>query len=278
MLVNLLSYVRAAWHLRGYRPKKVTLRSINHWVKQFPREYREYLLRLLANVRFVSEEETIRHLLELNAAVLRSLEADGVPIKRVIYVTTDTAASSSEVMLNLLRDRANLERRGARIIASRDAFGIQDATKQIGTGAIIYVDDFAGSGKQFTTSRNAVAQYAAGVFSEFFLLPCICEEALSAVEEAGVVVRAGFVHRKSERPLHEEGVMLEADVRERVCALSKERFGKRKDWMGFGGLATNVVFYRNAPNNTPLIFRGHLGQRPCHGVIPRADDLEVPSS
>ena len=268
-------YIRAYRRLREYKPTEVTLGCLWRWAKQFPQEQRGDLIRLAANLRFVSERETIGFLVELNREILRALRADGVAPEQIIYVTTDKPGSSSEVMLNLLRDRENLELRKFKFVHSRDTIGVREATRKIGVGAIIYVDDFAGTGKQFRRSHKLVAQYLVGSFSEFFLLPCMCEEALSRVTEIGVEACAGFVHCRSERPLLEECGFLTSERREALVELSRDRLGRRKVSLGFDGLATNVVFYRNAPNTTPLIFRGNRGQKPLCGIVPRFDDLGV---
>ncbi len=275
---HLPAYIRAFWKLRGYEPQRATFRGLLGWVRQFPPQYRADLIRLAANLRFVSEQETIKSLVWLNRGVLRALEADDVTIGRVIYMTTDSAGSSSGVMLNLLRDRGNLERRGARFLHSRDANGIRKTTTALGSGAIIYVDDFAGTGKQFTRSREAVADEVVGAFSEFFLLPCICEEASSKIRALGVEPRATIVHKRSERPLLRESGLLSSERLEGLLALSGQHWGPPRKSLGFKGLATNVVLYRNAPNTTPLIFRGHLEQQPLRGIVPRFDDLPVENS
>ncbi len=266
-------YFLAAWRLRLYEPRKVTLRGLLRWAHQFPREYRADLVRLAANITFVSKERTAQLLVELNDEVLAALRTDGVSLDQVIYITTDSAASSSGVMLNILRDRANLERRGATFLHSTDGGGIHEKTKKIEYGALIYVDDFAGTGKQFVRSRERAAEFVAGSFSEFFLLPCICEEALTRIKESGVAPRPGFVHQKSERPLLEECNTLPDVRRKQLVELCYRFWGRRKVSLGFDGLATNVVFYRNAPNTTPLLFRGNLGQEPFRGIVPRFDDL-----
>ena len=178
-------------------------------------------------------------------------------------------------MLNLLRDRANLERRKAVFLHHTEADKIQQTTMRLREGAIVYVDDFAGTGKQFMRSRKNVAEYVVGAFSEFLLLPCICEEAKRRIEQAGVETQSGYVHNRSERPLSSHSDLLNENIREKIIDLSNEHWGRRVA-MGFDGLATNVVFYRNAPNTTPLLFRGHIGQHPYSGIVPRFDELTNP--
>ena len=265
----------AARRLRCYQPKKVTFLAVLHWAHQFPEKYRTELVRLVANIRFVSEDETICHLVALNGKVLEALKADGLSAKSVIYITTDTAASSSSVMLDLLRNRANLERKGARFLHSGEGEAIHEATMELERGAIIYVDDFAGTGKQFAKTRTRVADYIAGVFSEFFLIPCICEEAYKICKEMGVQAESGFIHKRNQRPFLKESLLLSQEQREEMISVFREKFGQAKPIMGFAGLATNVVFYRNAPNTTPLVFRGSLEQQPVHGILPRFDDLNL---
>ena len=265
--------VQAAYKLRGYQPKRVTLRAVMLWARQFPKGYRNELVRLVAKFQFVSEEETARHLVELNRKVLNALKEDGLSEKNVIYIATDTAGSSSGVMLDLLRRRANLERAGAKFLHSGEGEAIQRKTMQLQNGAIIYVDDFAGTGKQFSRSRKRVAEYITGGFSEFFLVPCICEEAIEQCKKIGVQVESGLVHMRRQRPLHSESVFFSSEKRNELLRICREKIGAGKPVLGFNGLATNVVLYRNAPNTTPLVFRGNLGQQPVHGILPRFDDL-----
>ena len=264
---------QAARKLRGYEPKNVTLREVMRWAGQFPKRYRNELVRLVARFRFVSKEETARHLVGLNRKVLDSLKEDGLSEKNVIYITTDTAGSSSSAMLDLLRRRANLERAGAIFLHYVEGEEIQRKTLQLQYGAIIYVDDFAGTGKQFSRSRQRVAEYITGGFSEFFLVPCICEEAIEQCKKIGVQVESGFVHSRSQRPLHSQSEFLSPNKRKELLRICRKKIGAGKPILGFDSLATNVVLYRNAPNTTPLVFRGNLRQQPVHGILPRFDDL-----
>lgn len=174
-------------------------------------------------------------------------------------------------MLNMLRDSANLERRGAQFLDANDMAGLVNKTYELGSGAIIYVDDFSGSGKQFIRSRKRVASFVTGAFSEFFLAPCMCEEAIKKVEEEGVQPVPGMIHGKFERPLYKETSYFEDDVKQELVGLCKAI--NKKAGLGFCELATMVILYRNAPNTVPLLFRGSLSQSPYFGIFPRHDDL-----
>ena len=267
--------MRVANQLRGYKPQPITPSGVLRWVRQFPIDLQIELVKLAANLRFLSETETTSWLVSLNNGVLERLRDDDIDISSVIYVSTDTPGSSSGVMLNLVRDHANLERRRAIFLHHTEAGKIQKATMRLKRGAIVYVDDFAGTGKQFMRSRKNVAEYVVGAFSEFLLLPCICEEAKERIEQAGVETQSGFVHHRSERPLLNGSDLLDRNAREEIIALSEEQWGRRVA-LGFDGLATNVIIYRNSPNTTPLLFRGHIGQEPCLGIVPRFDERSKP--
>jgi hypothetical protein len=268
-------YARIFWKIlfqfREYKPKAVNLLSVWEWLSQFPKPWRRHLFLLLDKIDFISEKEAIRNLIELNNNIIKRLEVEGVRFDRIIYIASDTAASSSHIMLGLLRDNENLERKGAKLISSRDAHFIQEITSQIGTGAIIYVDDFAGTGKQFTRNRKWSAQFIFGAFSEFFLAPVICEEAFHRIEDVGVVPITNNIYKINQRPLHSDCRMLSDSDRSGIVELCMKI--NPKEGLGFNKLATMIVFYRNAPNTTPLIFRGSLKQSPYKGIFPRTDDL-----
>jgi hypothetical protein len=174
-------------------------------------------------------------------------------------------------MLNMLRDRGRLERKGFHFIDWNNVKGFSDATSELEQGAIVYVDDFSGSGHQFCHVRNYLSQYIVGTFAEFFLLPCICEEALAQLDEQGVQPVAQMRLLKIDRPLHPDSTILKSTTKNRLteicCQIDKNGA------LGYRGLATMVVFYRNSPNSVPVIFRGCVGQKPWIGIFPRTTDL-----
>jgi hypothetical protein len=142
----------------------------------------------------------------------------------------------------------------------------------VGEGALIYVDDFVGTGTQFCRERDFIAKNFVGTFSEFIIVPSICEEALEKMEQRGIQVFAGHKHVKSERPLHAECTVFNEAQRNRVVEVCKaiDRYG-----LGYRDLATMVVLYRNAPNTVPIMLRGNVNQQPYFGIFPRTIDLPL---
>ena len=177
-------------------------------------------------------------------------------------------------MLNILRDAAGLERRGCKFIDGRDSLRLNKITNEVGEGALIYVDDFVGTGNQFCEERDFAAQSVVGTFSEFLLVPSICEEAIYKIAERGVEAFAGHVHSKVWKcPLHANSNLLDSDSKERMLQICKGISPKMS--LGYKGLATMVVLYRNAPNTVPALFRGNLNQKPFCGMFPRTTDLTI---
>lgn len=241
------------------------------WLSQYPNSCRVCLFRLLDYVIYFSEKKTIETLQYLNQSILEKLSEDGIELDKVIYVAIDAAGSSSHVMLNLLRDVENLERKGAKLVGSGETDKITKITSEIESGAIIYIDDFSGSGKQFRRNRNWAAQFIVGAFSEFFIAPVICEEACQRIDGTGVVPVTSLIHKKEQRPLHRDTELLPLHSKNSIVEICKEIHPIAG--LGFEKMATMAVFYRNAPNSMPLVFRGSLRQTPYKGIFPRSDDL-----
>ena len=138
---------------------------------------------------------------------------------------------------------------------------------------MIYIDDFAGSGDQFSQSREFAYKHVVGTFSEFLLIPSICEEAVFKLGQIGVEPIAGQIHAKADRPLHAHSSILSAEEKRKLRELCQGIRPKMP--VGYKDLATMVVLYRNAPTTIPAIFRGSLNQKPFVGLFPRTTDLPL---
>lgn len=258
---------------RTYVPSPVTFGATWRWLRQFKSENRQALAKVLDSMVYFDEQAAVKALVEGNRKIVAKLAEDGIGYEQLIYMQHDAAGSSSAMMLHLLRDAAQLQLRGATLLDSRSKDAISEQTKRISSGAIIYVDDFAGTGRQLLDSRAQVTPYVAGSFSEFFLSVAICEEAEIEMQLDSVVPVAQMVHREIDRPFSDKSSVLSASERASILSSSRDIFGE--DSLGFGRLASNVVLYRNAPDSTPRILRGSQGQKPYQGIFPRTTDLAV---
>jgi len=265
--------IKFSLRFHDYKPQPLSLLSASRWIRQFEKKDRKIARQLLDKVIYISESRRRDILVEQNAALMKRLLAANVPPKKLIYVSVHDAGSSSPVMLNLLRDAAGLERLGCKFVDARDSLRLNKTMNEVGVGALIYVDDFIGTGNQFCAERDFAAKSFVGTFSEFLLAPSICEEAFYQISERGIEAFTGHVHSKAERPLHANSSFFAREDKERlelVCKGVNSKFG-----LGYQKLATMVVLYRNAPNTVPAVLRGSLNQKPFAGIFPRWKDLPV---
>ena len=273
----IIPFIKAIWKVlflfRDYEPQKVTLLNTIKWVNQFPLRLRLRIVSLLDKVIYISKETTRTILIDLNSRLIERLKSEGINIDSVIYISMDEAGSSSDAILGMLRDSVNLGRAGAKLINSRDVRKLIKVSSELNEGAIIYIDDFSGSGRQFRRNHKDVSNWIIGSFPEFLLVPVICQEAYELADGLGVEPVSSMVHSQLERPLHPLSDELPDQIKSDFYEIFQEKIGNRG--LGFRELATMVVFYRNSPNSTPLIFRGTIGQEIFRGIFPRHDDLPI---
>src|ERR1035438_178638 len=133
-----------ALRYHDYNPQPLSVKSVNRWLKQLKKEDRKLAWKLLQDIIYFSEEETKKILIRQNKALMSNLLQAGLPSKKLIYVQTDDAGSSSPMMLGMLRDAARLQQRGCKLVDGRDGMRLNNTTKSLEEGAIIYIDDFVG--------------------------------------------------------------------------------------------------------------------------------------
>jgi hypothetical protein len=255
---------------RDYEPAQVTTSAILRWLAQFDESDRPLVIALLRKVKYINKKTVRDFLVQTNQVLLSRLEDSGLSVKSVIYIQMHDPGSSSAVMLNLLRDSGRIERLGCHFIDWRDVRKLNEITAQLGRGAIIYVDDASGTGHQFCEVRDFLAEHIFGTYAEFFLVVSICEEALSELGKRAVEPVSRYVHAKADRPLHPNSTLLQPASRRRLVAIAESI--DEQGALGYRGLASMQIVYRNAPNTVPVILRGNIGQR-FHGILPRTTDL-----
>jgi len=226
---------------------------------------------------YVSEAAFTRDLVDRNKELLKKLRHDGIALSNVIYVSIGEAGSSSHAALNLIRDRGLLQNLGCRFVDGRSSGDLFKLTNDIGSGVIIYVDDFAGTGEQFCAEQERLASLIVGNFSQYYLWHTACAESIPEIDGIGVVPWHHAIHERNARPLHENCTILSAEERECLAKLClKINKGKEKGSLGYGNIATSIVFYHNTPDNVPRVFRGDSRQKNYHGLVPRTTDLPKP--
>ena len=270
---SLFHILKAVSRFHDYGPQPVTFSRTIRWIKQFQKQDRKIAGHLLDKIIYLSEKDTRKIQLHQNKVLMENLAKEGLPAKKLVYLQTDEAGSSSPVMLSMIRNEAGLQQRGCKLLDSRDALSINKITNKLEEGALIYIDDFVGSGDQFCSAREAVQKSVVGTFSEFLLVPSICEEGYQRLIDLGIAVYAGHIHSRAERPLHANSHLMQAADRIRLVEMCKQI--RPKTSLGYNDLATMVVLYRNAPNSIPAVLRGSDKQTPFYGIFPRYKDLPI---
>lgn len=264
-------YLLAKLKFHDYAPQPITYKSVNRWLEQFGGQTQRELFTLLRHLKYVSDKDTRRALSQLNRSLLKHLNDRGIGPKNIIYVAIDEAGSSSQWVLNMMRNDERLQGLGCTLLDSRDGTGLLETSYKLEEGAIVYVDDFIGTGNQFCKSRDVVAQNILGRWVEFLLVPYICEESIEKLEKRSIEPRSLAIHTKSERLLHAESNHCPRDLKLdllKVCRRVDRRYA-----LGYHNLGSMIVFSRNCPNTTPIVLRGTKGQDPFVGILPRTNEL-----
>jgi len=273
MFLSFLRSCRFVGKFYGYEPRAVTPLNLLRWLRQFPREDRVSALRVLDKVVYFNKNRIVTALLDHNAAIQRALLDRGLGPDHIAYVHIDTPGSSSSIMMNLLRNKGNLQRLPSLILDANDPQKLIDFIQRKKNVAVVYVDDFLGTGKQFCKARDFLADFFPTAQPELLLAPCICEEAFKELAKRDVEVFTSLIHAKADRPLHPNSRSLEPASKTRLLNMNK-RIGKQPS--GFGALAASVAMFHNVPNNMPLLLRGSIDQSPFVGILPRTTDLPLP--
>ncbi len=264
-------YILAKLKFHDYAPQPITYQSVDRWLDQFGNRTQRELFTLLRHLKYVSDSETRRALSRLNRSLLKHLSDRGIGPRNIIYVAIDEAGSSSHWVLNMMRNDERLQGLGCTLLDSHDGTGLTEASYRLEEGAIVYVDDFIGTGNQFCKSRDVVAQNILGKWVEFLLAPYICEESIEKLEKRSIEHRVLAVHKKSERLLHAEFNDCPRDVK--LDLLKACRRVDRRFSLGYHNLGSMIVYSRNCPNTTPIVLRGSKGQDPFVGILPRTNEL-----
>jgi hypothetical protein len=266
-------FIFARCHFKAYLPQPITWDTVGGWLSPFSIDEQALLAKLITRVRYIDDHETRKMLVEGNNRIIERLDGAGIGAKQTIYVQFHDAGSSSGVMLNALKVSGRLEGTG-RYFIDANSRKLGELTSKLKNGAIIYVDDFAGSGKQFINVHKEISQFIIGNFAEFFLAPCVTTEAATRIdEEEGVEVVAIELHSPQDRALNENCTYFRKD--ERIKLIDMTMRINPKHGLGFKGMATMVVYSRQCPSTVPFILRGSKGQTPFPGILPRTTDRDA---
>lgn len=263
---------RLSKRFRSYEPRPVTPIVAFRYLRQFPRDLRHEITQVLGRVSYLTSAQVKESLFdECRIAITRLLQA-GIQEANILIVPAHATGESAVHSLNLIRDSLAVEFPELRFHEAGPA-AARDLVRMRAESAVIFLDDFIGTGDQFTDSLIAWTSALAGRTTRFILVAAVvCSEGKARIEDRGALVQPGLIHSSDDRFL---AVCLSAcgeESMKRLAVLACELQSRMPFGHGNGG--SMVVLSRNSPTNLPLLLRGSDGQRVWFGLFPRKDQVE----
>lgn len=268
------SYVRsgelvelvAGWAL--YRGARVGEDRVRAWLEQFegPRE-RRLMYRLLTGLSFYGADRIRAKLAEAHGIVRRGLE----------YSVASDRRKRGEIVVSYLDQAGKSGSAYARLYASEnhiyadnvvDRAGVQSALADPATQALVFVDDFIGTG---TSAAGAVSEIADGLrsarsVSTYIVAICGFQAGQKVVEQAirkanvAIHVRVCDLLDDSDRAFSDVSRLF-PDEEDLLAARDVAyRYGRqlvKASPLGYGDVQSLVVFDQSIPNNDPPILWQH---------------------
>lgn len=229
---------------------------------------------MLDCVRFVSKHEARGVLLDQLEEVVRIIIANGGSLQSIVVVPASGDGESSGEVWGMLREEPTLQELGIKFF-SGNPMQLGQLVRGLQNPVVIFVDDFAGTGNQFCKAYVAWSAMLHMHQPVTYFVACVmCSPAIAKVGGVGVIPIPGIEHSANE--------MFKAAC-ERTCGFegyhalmsyAEELHSKLP--LGFNGMGTMIVVYRNSSNNMSFLLRGSMGQRIWFGLFPRRDQLTPP--
>ncbi|HWD37966.1 MAG TPA: hypothetical protein VG944_03905 [Fimbriimonas sp.] len=263
--------IKVSGMFRNYSPRQITPLVAFRFLFQFPREVRGDIVNILKGVRYFSNEQVLTL---VKTEVVKSIESfllARIPAANIIVAPANMVGTSSNFVFEGVREAIGSEFPGVQFHLNGPSEARKFTSLKNGA-AVIFLDDFVGTGDQFLKSFRAWSDALGGRGARFVLIAAVaCEEGKEKIEDKGALVQAPVIHTRGERLWQYCHENVGEDQMKRFAVLACELrttqpFGHRN-----GG--SMVVLSRNRPNNVSILFRGTDGQRIWYGLFPRSDQL-----
>jgi hypothetical protein len=201
------------------------------------------------------------------------LRADNSMINRSnIYVLpASSEGSSSAEMISLLAKEERFSSLGVNVFTG-SVIQLGRLLRKAPSAMVIFVDDFAGSGRQFAGSFEAwKSAVSLPAVTSVLVTVVMCPEALEKVQALGVETKHAVLHGPDDR--FQVACKLRVGEQGYAVLASYARELHSRYPYGMYDMGCMTVLYRNSNNNIPYLLRGTKGQRVWIGLFPRADQL-----
>jgi hypothetical protein len=250
-----------------YQPRAVTRAGVIRWLGQFTEADYPLAFRLLNAIDFYDLARVQALMRELHRAVTDL--ANGHSCRRIMFLPLGRPGDSGQVMMANYRNVNRLDR--SRITERVDLPKLVfEAAKQKQRLALVFLDDFVGSGRQVCNYWNEMLSQLVGPGPLTILAaPVVTHDGANRIQNNTpiAVVGAHYVPPAAVLSATDRFSDGEKNKLKSYC----QRAGNMP--LGFFDMGLLLAFTHGAPNNTLAAIRGSKRQTPWFGILPRYEDL-----
>ncbi|CUP26755.1 phosphoribosyltransferase-like protein [Blautia obeum] len=249
--------ITASWG--GMRVREEFAERIDAWLKAFPTCEHSFLLELLSEFYYYSEEQIAKKVVELYNLFEKEFTGD---INEVVFtkIIKEQGIAFSDILFTTFWLKNNISN------AENNILGLLEAG-QIPKELVI-VDDYSGTGKSFIKTVNKMLQTNGEVKNSqvYFLTLHITERALKMIreyeKELGIPIKVFYLDC-TEEVFKTDYIYnkIEAEYKKRDYIKICERQEVKENYiLGYEDVESLITFYYNTPNNTLGLFWQNLGE------------------
>lgn len=258
--------------LGSYQPQTVDRDRLRVWLRQVESQDYDLLLRILETLDFYDLPRLQILLRTLHKTIRTQTISDGFRrMENLVFAPMGETAESGQEIIKRYRDVNRIGSTKAKLAQVVELQQIlYEANKAGEKLAVVFLDDFIGTGKQVTDYwKQVLSQYIRPTQPMYVGTVVACDIGKEKVE-AETPLRVMVVHRIQNRHLFEPTDRFTQEEKNRIRGYC-ERVGNPP--LGIGDLGVMVSFAHGCPNNTLSIIRGSKRQKHWKGILPRFGDL-----
>lgn len=238
------------------------------WLKQFKPEHLALASKLLDNVVIVSDRDIQQGYHDALAALPGWHIDVGQRAGRWAFVGLGGQAESGPAMLHMFREANNLtsDRYQSLFVTPADLPEMQLTAHD----TVVFVDDFAGTGEQFSKRWELYKELIAGEAKIHLFLAAATSTAMGLLTPLNdITVQARLVLPLSANIFAAANTTFSED--EKTCVLGYCKLADKRNPQGWGKCGLLIVISRKTPNNSIPIL--HAKSRRWNPVFPRKMQL-----
>lgn len=250
-------YITKRWG--GMKIRDTFAKRIDEWLKAFPEEEHAFLLELLAEFYYYSEERIKKNVVELNCRFLKNFEGD---INEVVYtkIIKEQGIAFSDVLFTTFWLQNSISN------AENNIIGLLEEEQVPKT--IVVVDDYSGTGKTLIKTINTMLQINEAVkdVKFYFLTLHMTNRSVIQINEYArnvgldiTLVSLDYTDETFKKNYIYNDIDAESKKRN-YSEICKSKKVKEDYILGYEDVSSLVAFHYNTPNNTLGLFWQDLAE------------------